>query len=117
MGRSRAYLRIIGMVMLVCRASLTCAAVECTTITQLFSACSTFITYGSPKPTHGSPCCDAMSGLNIIANSNDNRQSVCKCLMGLLFTYNPNPIAMDTLIASCAVSLGFTLDPNTDCNL
>ncbi|KAF3433020.1 hypothetical protein FNV43_RR24122 [Rhamnella rubrinervis] len=89
---------------------------ECSTITALVSACSTFITYGSPDPFPGSPCCDAMASLNTLADTTENRRFVCRCLMGLITTYNPNATAIATLPGFCGVSLGFTIDPNTDCN-
>ncbi|XWS37783.1 hypothetical protein CRYUN_Cryun19dG0074700 [Craigia yunnanensis] len=66
----------------------------------LISAFSTFITYGSPDPYPGSPCCDAVTNLNLIADSTNNSSSVCGlcgCLMGLITTYNPNSTAIATL--------------------
>ena len=116
MGSYKA-MRIIGVLMLLSYAPFVSAVIDCPIVNQLFSACSIFITYGSPDPIPGTPCCDAMSGLNIIANSGDNRQSVCRCLMGLIETYNPNATAIGTLPGLCGISLGFTIDPNTDCGL
>lgn len=117
MGSYKA-LRIIGVVMLLSSAPYVSAYIECSTVSQLFSACSIFITYGSPDPIPGSPCCDAMSGLRIIANSgDDNRQSVCRCLLGLIQTNSPNATAIGTLPGLCGISLGFTIDPNTYCSL
>ncbi|XP_015941383.1 putative non-specific lipid-transfer protein 14 [Arachis duranensis] len=108
---------ILLAVMLMSYVPFAPAVIDCPIVNQLFSACSIFITYGSPDPMPGTPCCDAMSGLNIIANANsgDNRQSVCRCLMGLIETYNPNATAIGTLPGLCGVSLGFTIDPNTNC--
>ncbi|KAK7279989.1 hypothetical protein RJT34_25051 [Clitoria ternatea] len=113
--RMRSYkaLRIIGVVMLLYSVPFVCAYVECSTVSQLFSACSYFIAYGSPDPIPGSPCCDAMFSLNIVANSADNRQYVCRCLMGLIDSYNSNANAIGTLPGLCGISLGFTIDPNT----
>ncbi|KHN02805.1 Putative non-specific lipid-transfer protein 14, partial [Glycine soja] len=91
------------------------AFIHCSTITQLFSACSIFITYGSSDPIPGSPCCDAMFGLNNIANIGDNGPYVCRCLLGLIETYSPNSTAIAILPGLCGVSLGFIIDPNTDC--
>ncbi|RDX62879.1 putative non-specific lipid-transfer protein 14, partial [Mucuna pruriens] len=90
-------LRIIGVLMLLSWAPFVSAFIECSTISQLFSACTVFINYGSPDPIPGSPCCDAMSGLHNIANSGDNRPYVCRCLMGLIDTYSPNATAIGTL--------------------
>ncbi|KAH7557595.1 hypothetical protein JRO89_XS11G0187400 [Xanthoceras sorbifolium] len=116
---------IIGVLVLVL-VLITCAtsqptmtteeAIDCATVTALVTSCSTFITYGSPDPIPGSPCCDAMISLDLIANSTDNRQSVCKCMMSLITTYNPNATAIATLPGFCGVPLGFTIDPNTECN-
>ncbi|KAJ4706077.1 Non-specific lipid-transfer protein [Melia azedarach] len=94
----------------------TSAETDCTTVTTLISSCSTFISDGSPDPFPGSPCCEAMTSLNLISNSTDNRPFVCRCLMGLINTYTPNATAIATLPGFCGVSLGFTVDPNTDCN-
>ncbi|EPS60737.1 hypothetical protein M569_14063 [Genlisea aurea] len=101
-------------------AAITAAAVspedaDCTTVTGLISACSTFVTYGSPDPILGSPCCSAMTSLNDLADSGDNRRTVCRCVMDMISTYNPNATAIATLPGFCGVSLGFTIDPNTDC--
>ncbi|TXG70861.1 hypothetical protein EZV62_005796 [Acer yangbiense] len=103
---------------------LTCAtttsqpttAIDCATVTTLLSSCTTFITYGTPDPIPGSPCCDAMFSLNLAADSTDSRRFICRCLMGLITTYNPNATAIATLPGFCGVTLGFTVDPNTDCN-
>ncbi|GAV72492.1 hypothetical protein CFOL_v3_15980 [Cephalotus follicularis] len=98
-------------------ATSTGAAIDCTTVTSLISACSTFITFGSPDPIPGSPCCDAIMNLNSVAESTDSRKSVCRCLMGLITTYTPNSTAIATLPGFCGITLGFTIDPNTDCTL
>ncbi|KZV46905.1 non-specific lipid-transfer protein 14 [Dorcoceras hygrometricum] len=90
-------------------------ATDCTTVTSLVSACSNFVTYGSPDPIPGSPCCVAMTSLNNLADSGDNIRNVCRCLMELISTYSPNATAIATLPGFCGVSLGFTIDPNTDC--
>ncbi|XP_051121719.1 putative non-specific lipid-transfer protein 14 [Andrographis paniculata] len=91
------------------------AAADCTTVTALFSACSSFVIYGTPDPIPGSPCCVAMSSLNNLADSEDNRRGVCRCLMDIIMAYNTNATAIATLPGFCGVSLGFTIDPNTDC--
>ncbi|KAL2556034.1 putative non-specific lipid-transfer protein 14 [Forsythia ovata] len=93
----------------------TAAAVDCTTITALISACSSFVRYGLPDPIPGSPCCIAMTSLNNMGDTSDNRRGVCRCMMDLITTYNPNATAIATLPGFCGVSLGFTIDPNTDC--
>lgn len=88
---------------------------DCTIVTSLVSACSNFVTNGSPDPIPGSPCCVAMTSLNNLADSGDNIRTVCRCLMELISTYSPNATAIATLPGFCGVSLGFTIDPNTDC--
>ncbi|KAK1399560.1 putative non-specific lipid-transfer protein 14 [Heracleum sosnowskyi] len=104
---------VMMMTMSVAQASI---AVDCTTVTSLISACSSFVTYGAPDPFPGSPCCQAMASLNNLSDTVENRQSVCRCIMGLITSYNPNATAIATLPGFCGVSLGFTIDPNTDCN-
>ena len=107
---------MMGVLMLLSGASSVSAAIDCTTVLAFISACSTFVTYGSPDPIPGSPCCDAVGSLNRLAVMIEDQQSVCRCLMGLITTYNPNATAIATLPGFCGVSLGFTIDPNTDCN-
>lgn len=110
-------MRVMGMVMLAWWASFVSSAMECGTVTQAFSVCYAFITYGSPDPIPGTPCCDAVSGLDVIANSSsDDKRSACRCLMGLIASYNPNFSAIATLPAFCGISLGFTIQPDIDCN-
>ncbi|KAF9601324.1 hypothetical protein IFM89_018752 [Coptis chinensis] len=92
------------------------SAVDCTAVTALVATCSNFITYGTPDPMPGSPCCDALLGLNNMADSIDSRRSICRCIMSLITTYNPNATAIATLPGLCGISLGFTIDPNTDCS-
>ncbi|XVF53656.1 hypothetical protein PTKIN_Ptkin05aG0116300 [Pterospermum kingtungense] len=109
---------MIGLVlMLLSWATSMGAVVDCNTVTGIISACSTFINYGSPEPYPGSPCCDAVTDMNLIADSTDSRRFICGCLMGLITTYNPNSTAVATLPGFCEVPLGFIIDPNTDCNL
>ncbi|KAI3471111.1 hypothetical protein Pfo_027774 [Paulownia fortunei] len=91
------------------------SAADCATVTALVSACSSFVTYGYPDPIPGSPCCVAMTSLNNLADSGDNRRAVCRCLMDLITAYSTNATAIATLPGFCGVSLGFTIDPNTDC--
>ncbi|XP_065854438.1 putative non-specific lipid-transfer protein 14 [Euphorbia lathyris] len=95
---------------------VTTGEVECGTVNGFLSACSTFIAYGLPDPLPGSPCCDAMNHLYFIAESGDNRRSVCRCFMGVISSYHPNATAIATLPGLCGISLGFIVDPNTDCN-
>ncbi|PRQ60045.1 putative plant lipid transfer protein/Par allergen [Rosa chinensis] len=92
--------------------------IECSSVTALVSACYTYITYGSPDPSPGSPCCHSMVGLKMVSDPTvENRRFTCRCLMSLISTYNPNGYALATLPDLCEVSLGFNIDPNTDCNL
>ncbi|XP_057481371.1 putative non-specific lipid-transfer protein 14 [Actinidia eriantha] len=107
---------MMGVLMLVSRAASVSAVIDCTTVVALISACSTFVTYGSPDPIPRSPCCDAVGSLDSLADTADDRQSVCRCLMDLITTYKPNATAIATLPGFCGVSLGFIIDPNTDCN-
>ncbi|KAF2320329.1 hypothetical protein GH714_027156 [Hevea brasiliensis] len=66
-------------------------------------------------PLPGSPCCNAMISLRLIAESGDNRRSVCRCFMGLIAAYNPLGTAVATLPGLCGINLGFVVYPNTDC--
>ncbi|XVF50783.1 hypothetical protein PTKIN_Ptkin04bG0131100 [Pterospermum kingtungense] len=113
----QSHMIIVGLLMLLSWATTIAAIVDCNTVTELISACSTFITYGSPDPYPGSPCCDAVTNLDVIADSIDNRRSVCGCIMGLIATYNRNATGIATLPGLCGVSLGFTIGPRTDCHL
>ena len=108
---------IFGLLILLSIVTFVSAISECSAVTALVSTCSTFITYGSPDPFPGSQCCDAMVSLDLISDSIDNRRYICRCMMGVITTYNPNATAIATLPGFCGVSLGFTVDPNTDCNL
>ncbi|KAM7266224.1 hypothetical protein ACFE04_004121 [Oxalis oulophora] len=106
----------VWMVIILSWSASTSDAIECTTVTSLVSACSTFITYGTPDPTPGSPCCDSMLGLNLIAESTDSRRVVCNCLMAIIATYNLHSSAIGTLPGFCGINLGFTILPTTNCN-
>ncbi|KAL8148248.1 putative non-specific lipid-transfer protein 14 [Apium graveolens] len=104
------------LMMMTTSVSQAAIAIDCTTVTALISACSSFVTFGAPDPFPGSPCCQAMASLNNLSDTLEQRQSVCRCIMGLITSYNPNATAIATLPGFCGVSLGFTIDPNTDCN-
>ncbi|GLU21055.1 hypothetical protein SLE2022_372200 [Rubroshorea leprosula] len=90
---------------------------DCTAVTGLVSTCAAFINFASPAPYLGSPCCEAMVSLKLLADSTYNRRLVCRCLLSFINTYNPNATAIASLPGVCGVSLGFTIDSNTDCNL
>ncbi|KAK2985120.1 hypothetical protein RJ640_022998 [Escallonia rubra] len=110
---------VIGVFTLLLRWAVrvpTAGAIDCATVGALISACSSFVTYGTPDPFPGSPCCEAVASLNNLADTSDSRQTVCMCVMGLVTTYNPNATAVATLPGFCGVSLGFTIEPNTDCS-
>lgn len=120
MAKQKASTIIIGLLMLLivislvlCATATAATTIECSTVTSLVSTCSTFITYGSPDPLPGTPCCDAMVSLNAIGD----QRFVCRCMMGLITTYTSNATAIATLPGFCGVSLGFAIDPNTDCSL
>ncbi|KDP22314.1 hypothetical protein JCGZ_26145 [Jatropha curcas] len=105
----------IGLVMLLSLAAVEATNIDCATVTAFLSACSTFISYGSPDPLPGSPCCESMTSLNLIAQSGDNKRSVCRCFMGLIAAYNPFATTIATLPGFCGISLGFIVGPNADC--
>ncbi|KAL7108423.1 hypothetical protein ACP275_06G111500 [Erythranthe tilingii] len=110
------YIAAIGVIILFWRFP-DAAGEDCSTVTALVSTCSNFVLYGSPDPIPGSPCCTAMTSLNNLADSGvGNRRSVCRCLMDLIDTYSSNATAIATLPGFCGVSLGFVIDPNTDCD-
>lgn len=117
-GNIQSHKRMIGVLVLLMLTWLSSVSsiTDCETVSALISSCSTFIKYGSPDPFPSSPCCDAMGSLNLIADSPNNRPLVCKCLMSLITTNNRNATAIATLPGFCGVYLGFTIDPNTDCN-
>ncbi|KAF5947647.1 hypothetical protein HYC85_013604 [Camellia sinensis] len=116
MGRRKVVAMIAVVFMLLSKLVSVKAEIDCATVTLLVSACSMFVRYGSPDPFPGSPCCEAVGRLNGLADSSDDRQSVCRCFMGLI-TNSANATAIATLPGFCGVFLGFTIDPNTDCNL
>ncbi|XP_042510056.1 putative non-specific lipid-transfer protein 14 [Macadamia integrifolia] len=90
---------------------------DCTTVAALLTTCSNFISYGTPDPVPGSSCCNALVSLKIMAESTrSNQKLLCRCLMGLIITYNTNATAIATMPGLCGVSIGFTIDPNTNCN-
>lgn len=106
---------VIIVVMSFVHSAIVGEAVDCGTVTALLSACSSFIINGSPDPLPVSPCCVAITTLNNLSDSPQGRQVVCKCLMQLITSYSPNATAIATLPGFCGVFLGFTIDPNTDC--
>ncbi|GFP92228.1 zinc-metallopeptidase peroxisomal [Phtheirospermum japonicum] len=83
------------------------AAADCATVTALVSACSSFVMYGSPDPIPGSPCCVAMTSLNNLADSGDNRRAVCRCVMDLIAAYSSKATAIATVpgFCGCAASM------------
>ncbi|GAA0161715.1 hypothetical protein Leryth_017396 [Lithospermum erythrorhizon] len=115
------YQRFVLMLLTLLAASLSKLAfsagetVDCSTVTALLSACSSFVNYGSPDPSPGSPCCTAMTTLYTISEAVDSKRDVCRCFMDLISTFNSNATAIATLPGFCGVSLGFIIDPNTDC--
>lgn len=116
MGINKTILVLINVLVFLTWAAAASDSIDCTIVTSLLSACSNFISHGSPDPIPGSPCCDAVVSLNHLADSKDNQRSVCRCLMGLISTYNPNATAIATLPGFCGIFLGFTIAPDTDCN-
>ncbi|CAA3001688.1 putative non-specific lipid-transfer protein 14 [Olea europaea var. sylvestris] len=108
--------RGIGIVILFSQyAFLSATAADCSTVTALVSSCSSFIASGSLDSFLGSPCCVAMTSLSNLADPGYNRRAVCWCLMELITTNNLNAPAIAALPGLCGVSLGFTIDPYTDC--
>ncbi|KAM1029434.1 hypothetical protein EV2_043034 [Malus domestica] len=51
----------------------------------------------------GSPCCNAMASLKVIADTIENRRFARRCLMALIATNNPNvpmssPLCLSNLV-------------------
>ncbi|XP_043718059.1 putative non-specific lipid-transfer protein 14 [Telopea speciosissima] len=91
---------------------------DCSSVRAILTSCSNFIYNGTPDPMPGSQCCDVLVNLKNMAEfTSNNRELLCRCLMDLISTYNSNATAIATIPGFCGVSLGFTIDPNTDCNL
>ncbi|XP_073112140.1 putative non-specific lipid-transfer protein 14 [Elaeis guineensis] len=112
------WLGVLVLVLVLGWATAVAGLMDCSTVTSLLSTCSNFATYGTPDPTLGTPCCDGVVSLyNIASDSTDNRRSACSCLMALITTYNPNATAIARLPGLCGISLGFIIDPNTDCTM
>ncbi|KAJ9539657.1 hypothetical protein OSB04_026163 [Centaurea solstitialis] len=94
----------------------TVVAVDCLTVASLVSSCSDFINNGTSYPYQGSPCCDAMTTLGYLAYADFNLRSLCLCFIGIITAYGSRAaIAASTLPGFCGVSLGFLVDPETDC--
>ncbi|KAL0862838.1 hypothetical protein Bca101_041956 [Brassica carinata] len=90
---------------------------DCVAVGTLISSCTEFVNYGYPDPIPGSSCCDAMTVLGTYSDSSDKRRWLCNCFIDLINVYNSNATAISTLSGFCGVVLGFTIDPNTDCDL
>ncbi|KFK27941.1 hypothetical protein AALP_AA8G451000 [Arabis alpina] len=89
---------------------------DCAAVGTLISSCAEFVNYGNPDPIPGSSCCDSMTILGTYSASSEKRRWLCDCFMDLINVYNSNATAISTLSGFCGVVLGFTIDPNTDCN-
>ncbi|XP_056852911.1 putative non-specific lipid-transfer protein 14 isoform X2 [Raphanus sativus] len=99
----------------ICSATVENAA-DCVAVGTLISSCTEFVNYGYPDPVPGSSCCDAMTVLGTYSDSSDKRRWLCNCFIDLISVYNSNATAISTLSGFCGIVLGFTIDPNTDCN-
>lgn len=106
----------IGMLLLIGCSTVVSGPIECSPVGSLMAVCSGFLNFGAPEPMLGSPCCKAMYSLNSMAATTNDRKEVCRCLVSLLSTYNPNASAVARLPALCGVYLGFSAQPNLDCN-
>ncbi|KAJ4956377.1 hypothetical protein NE237_013160 [Protea cynaroides] len=107
---------VMGTLAMVSFLTLIDGTSDCTRVTTLLSTCSRFISSGRPDPVPGSPCCNYLVSLKNLAESTSNQVLLCRCFMGLIVAYNTNATAIATIPGFCGVFLGFTVDPNTDCN-
>uniref|UniRef100_A0A0D3BFW8 Bifunctional inhibitor/plant lipid transfer protein/seed storage helical domain-containing protein n=1 Tax=Brassica oleracea var. oleracea TaxID=109376 RepID=A0A0D3BFW8_BRAOL len=102
-------------ILALCSATVENAA-DCVAVGTLISSCTEFVNYGYPDPIPGSSCCDAMTVLGTYSDSSDKRMWLCNCFIDLINVYYSNATAISTLSGFCGIVLGFTIDPNTDCN-
>ncbi|KAL6005607.1 hypothetical protein ACLOJK_006177 [Asimina triloba] len=116
MGRK--VMMIFALSVLLCtRVARVTSDVDCNAVASLVSSCSSFITHGAPQPSIGSACCHSVVSLDGMADSTQNRRSVCRCLMSLVASYNPNPTALASLPGICGIpDLGFSIPSVVDCN-
>ncbi|XP_010548835.1 PREDICTED: putative non-specific lipid-transfer protein 14 [Tarenaya hassleriana] len=93
------------------------AGMDCGAVGTLIATCTEYVNYGYPDPIPGSRCCDSMNVLSMYSSdSTASKRWLCHCFIHLITLYNPNATAIATLSGFCGVVLGFTVDPNTDCN-
>ncbi|KAF3788504.1 putative non-specific lipid-transfer protein 14 [Nymphaea thermarum] len=110
-------LAVISLLIMILGLNFAAADVDCGLVLFLVSNCSHFVMHGFPRPVPASPCCNALASLQNMASEVEERRGVCKCVAGLISMYRPNPRAVAALPSLCQVSLGFPLDPLTNCNI
>ncbi|CAN6484863.1 unnamed protein product [Victoria cruziana] len=110
-------LTVVLMLIIALRLNGAAADKDCSSVLFLVSNCSGFVMRGFPRPTPASPCCNALVTLQGMVNVVEDRKGVCRCLVGLISMYRPNPRTVAALPSLCQVSLGFPVVPLTNCDL
>ncbi|RHN46672.1 putative plant lipid transfer protein/Par allergen [Medicago truncatula] len=105
----------LAMICLVLSIPLANAVITCPDADITLKSCLPYVAH----PTQWPPleCCTAVLGLTARAVTREDRQAVCKCLLGLM---NGIPGLDLTAFAAvpilCAANIGYIIRPNMDCN-
>ncbi|MFX6574269.1 non-specific lipid-transfer protein [Acinetobacter baumannii] len=88
------------------------AAVGCGTVASALNPCIPYVTGKGPLGS----CCSGVKGLNNLAKTTPDRQSVCSCLKSLANSFPSTAVAKATgLPGQCGVSIPYKISPSTDC--
>ncbi|CAA7406208.1 unnamed protein product [Spirodela intermedia] len=92
------------------------AAITCSRVATLLSACVSYLR-GRSGPIHPPPppfCCTGLRSLNSLAKTKAERQAACNCLTQLFRGVNLGRAR--TLPASCGVRIPYPISPTISCS-
>lgn len=92
------------------------AAIDCDTVIQEITPCSTYLTQGTPLPLKDSSCCHGVQRVYGDATTRDERRQTCTCIKNEAINYDLNGTALQNLPSACGLHLSFTITKDIDCS-
>ncbi|KAL9272936.1 Non-specific lipid-transfer protein-like protein [Drosera capensis] len=103
----------VVLILSVAMAPRTGAVITCTQVIGILFPCEAYLKSG--VETTMRQCCDGIRILNILDKSKPDRQVVCSCLKSIARAAGLNYAYTKGLSDKCGLSVGYRVDPSTDC--
>ncbi|KAJ4844715.1 hypothetical protein Tsubulata_007704 [Turnera subulata] len=98
---------------LFCLASISEAAVPCSSVEAKAAACLGFATGKAPKPTPA--CCTGLQQLAQTVKTVDDKKAICRCLKAASGSLGVKDQFLSKIPSACNIKVGFPVSTSVNC--